>query len=181
MSSPTTAPIRETLLRSTRELCDRFVDHGSIEEIVACFSTSREDEIRLFEHGLPNLAPFLGRSFEGKKGMEEYFAVVSDCLSYQDMSFSDYVVDVEARVTSVRGTAKFTWKSTGKAWDEVFVYRIQLDEEGKILVYEVWADSGAAYLASIPDWLTNDIGRTAGVLWDLMPKGNMCLINFSPQ
>jgi len=54
-------------------------------------------------------------------------------------------------VTSVRGRARFTWKSTGKAWDEIFVYRIQLDEEGKVLVYEVWADSGAAYLASIPD------------------------------
>ena len=52
------------------------------------------------------------------------------------------------RFVSVRGKAKFTWKSTGKIWNEVFIYRIQLDEEGKILIYEVWADSGAAYLAS---------------------------------
>lgn len=146
--SSTTALTRDEWLRSTRELCDRFANHGSIEEIVACFSSSRKDEIRLFEYGLPELAPFLGRSFEGKEGIREYFAVVSDCLSYENMSFSDYIVDVESRTTSVRGKARFTWKSTGKSWDEVFVYRIRLDEEGKILVYEVWADSGAAYLAS---------------------------------
>ena len=71
--------------------------------------------------------------------------MVSECLSYEKMSFSDYIVDVESRTTSVRGTARFTWKSTGKSWDEVW---IRLDVEGKVLVYEVWADSGAAYMAS---------------------------------
>lgn len=69
-------------------------------------------------------------------------------LSYEKMQFSDYIVDVEERVVSVRGQARFTWKSTGNSWDEVFIYRLQLDGEGKIQVYEVWADSGAAYLAS---------------------------------
>ena len=151
MTSASKPVSREDILRSTRELCDRFANHGSMEEIIACFSTARQDEIRLFEHGLPKLAPFLGRSFEGKVGVSEYFNVVSEYLSYKDMSFSEFIVDVESRITSVKGKAKFTWKSTGKTWEEIFVYRIKLDEEGKVLVYEVWADSGAAYLSSISD------------------------------
>ena len=141
---------RDELLRSTRELCDAFSNHGTIEEIVDCFSSSRPEDIRLFEHGLPELAPFLGRSFRGIQGIKDYFAVVSEYLSYQDddMSFSDYSVDTELKVVSVRGKAKFTWKSTGKSWNEVFIYRIELDDDGKILIYEVWADSGAAYISS---------------------------------
>jgi hypothetical protein len=142
---------REELLKYSRALCEAFANHGSMDEIVACFSTRQPDDIRLFEHGLPQLAPFLGRSFQGAQGIQEYFTVVAEALSYQEMSFSDYIVDAELRVVSVRGKAKFTWKSTGKSWDEVFIYRLQLDEEGKILVYEVWADSGAAYLASKGD------------------------------
>lgn len=139
---------RDDWLRSTNALCDAFANHGSIEQIVECFSSSQPDEILLFEHGLPELAPFLGRAFRGTRGIRDYFELVSEHLSYDDMSFSDYIVDTQLRVTSVRGEARFTWKSTGKNWNEVFIYRIQLDEVGNVVVYEVWADSGAAYLAS---------------------------------
>jgi hypothetical protein len=139
---------RDELLQSSRALCNAFANHGTMDQILECFSSAQPDKIRLFEHGLPQLAPFLGRSFQGVQGVKVYFAVVADLLSYQEMSFADYIVDAELRVVSVRGKAKFTWNTTGKSWDEVFIYRLQLDEEGKILVYEVWADSGAAYLAS---------------------------------
>ncbi len=64
------------------------------------------------------------------------------------MSFGNYVVDAVARQVSVKGEARFTWKSTGKSWDEVFVYVLAFDDEMKVLRYEIWADSGAAYLAS---------------------------------
>ena len=143
---------RDELLRSTRDLCNAFSNHGTIEEIIACFSSSRPEAIRLFEHGSLELGlPFLGKSFYGVQGVREYFTIVGDVLSYENMEFSDYVVDEEVMVVSVRGRAKFTWKSTGKSWNEVFIYRIQLDAENKILVYEVWADSGAAYVASRND------------------------------
>mmetsp|Transcript_23555 Transcript_23555/g.51538 ORF Transcript_23555/g.51538 Transcript_23555/m.51538 type:complete len:156 (-) Transcript_23555:18-485(-) len=139
---------RDDWLRSTRALCNAFANHCSMEQIIDCFTSSQQDNILLFEHGLPELAPFLGRAFRGTQGIRDYFAVVSEHLSYQAMSFSDYSVDMELGVVSVRGNAEFTWKSTGKHWNECFIYRIQLDEDGKIVVYEVWADSGAAYLAS---------------------------------
>lgn len=63
------------------------------------------------------------------------------------MRFGNYLVDeVESKV-SVRGEAKFTWISSGQSWDEVFTYVLGFDEERKVVRYEVWADSGAAYLA----------------------------------
>ena len=150
-SSGGSSSSRDELLRSTKELCNVFKNHGSIEEIVSCFSNTNHqsaDEIHLFEHGLPELAPFLGRSFYGIQGIKDYFTIIANTLEYENMSFCDYVVDTEARVVSVRGKAKFIWKSTQKSWNEIFIYRIELDNEGKILIYEVWADSGAAYLAS---------------------------------
>ena len=169
---------REELLRSTKELCNVFANHGTIEEIISCFSSksrsnnSKNDDndgdgddnnddndndndndntsspIRIFEHGLPELAPFIGRSFYGIQGITDYFTIISNTLEYENMYFYDYTVDIETKVVSVRGKAKFIWKSTKKYWNEIFIYRIQLDNEYKILIYEVWADTGAAYLAS---------------------------------
>ena len=55
----------------------------------------KKDEIHLFEHGVPKLTPFLGRFSEGKQGIEEYFAVVSNCLSDKNASFSDCIIDME--------------------------------------------------------------------------------------
>lgn len=64
------------------------------------------------------------------------------------MRFSDYIVDAEVRKVSVRGEAVFTNKKTGQSWDEVFRYVLEFDEDAKVKTYEIWADSGAAYLAS---------------------------------
>jgi len=50
---------------------------------------------------------------------------------------------------SVKGRAKFTWIETGQIWDETFTYSLDFDDESKITDYQVWADSGAAYLARI--------------------------------
>lgn len=51
-------------------------------------------------------------------------------------------------MVSVVGKARFVWKTTGNGWDETFTYRLRFDQDAKVVVYEVWADSGAAYLAS---------------------------------
>jgi hypothetical protein len=139
---------REELLHFVRLLCDSFADKAPLDQVLENFSSSKPDQICLLEHGLGQLAPFLGRHFEGLQGASEYFSILSKVLEYDNMSFSDYAVDVDERVVTVRGKATFTWKSTENSWEEFFIYRLQLDEDGKVLVYEVWADSGAAYLAS---------------------------------
>ena len=64
------------------------------------------------------------------------------------MRFSNYIVDAEVGKVSVRGEAMFTNNKTGQSWDEVFTYVLEFDGDNKVKKYEVWADSGAAYLAA---------------------------------
>mmetsp|Transcript_2153 Transcript_2153/g.3029 ORF Transcript_2153/g.3029 Transcript_2153/m.3029 type:complete len:151 (-) Transcript_2153:39-491(-) len=144
MSNPT---YRENLLTTAHALCDAFANKAPLDKVLNQFALDSDDTF-CFEHGLSRLAPFLGKKFSGKDGVKEYFTIISNLLSYQDMKFSDYIVDVDAAVVSVRGEATFLWKSTGNRWEEVFTYRLRFDKAGKITAYEVWADSGAAYLAS---------------------------------
>lgn len=114
--------------------------------IFSHFSSS--EDVLALEHGLPQLAPFLGREFRGHDGLQAYFGLLGTHLTYENMSFGWYFVDQEENKVSVRGEARFTWTSTGQSWDEVFTYVLEFDEQAKVKVYEVWADSGAAYLAS---------------------------------
>ncbi|KLO08562.1 transcription elongation factor S-II [Schizopora paradoxa] len=136
---------RSQLLFSAQAFCDAFRDAKPIDEILGHFSST--DGVVAIEHGLPQLAPFLGRNFSGLDGVKQYFETISSVLKYKDMCFSGFVVDEEARKASMKGKACFTWLSTGQSWDEVFAYTLDFDAEGKIKKYEVWADSGAAYLA----------------------------------
>ena len=71
------------------------------------------------------------------------------------MSFSDYIIDTDTLKVSCKGKARFVWKSTQQGWDEVFTWTLDFMEEGgegvkevKVRKYQVWADTGAAYLAS---------------------------------
>ena len=137
---------REKLLTSARSLCDAFAAKRPLEDIIGCFSTTEEPVV--IEHGLQQLTPFTGRSFRGIDGAQEYFGIISDLLSYEDMRFSEYFVDTVESKVSVRGQATFTWKATSNSWPEIFTYVLHLDTYGKVKKYEVWADSGAAYLAS---------------------------------
>jgi len=139
---------RASLLFSAQSFCNAFASQAPLNDILKHFSSTRANDIVVHEHGLRELAPFLGRDFNGTKGVESYFEVVASCLSYDNMSFKEYIVDAVENKVSVRGTAKFTWTSTKQSWDEVFTYVLGFDEEGKVLQYEVWADTGAAYLAS---------------------------------
>ena len=135
------------LLNSAISFCTSFASHSPAAEILSHFSAS-EDTFAL-EHGHPALGlPFLGRPFRGPDGIKTYFALISSLLSYDAMRFVDYVVDADASTVAARGEARFTWIETGQSWDEVFAYALGFDEQGKVKTYEVWADSGAAYLAS---------------------------------
>lgn len=49
----------------------------------------------------------------------------------------------------VKGQATFTWIKTAQSWDETFTYSLDFDDELKVTDYQVWADSGAAYLARL--------------------------------
>lgn len=63
-------------------------------------------------------------------------------------------MDTETRKVCCKGKARFRWieegslgEMRGEWWDEVFVYVLTFDEQAKVVDYQVWADSGAAYLA----------------------------------
>lgn len=124
-------------------------------DLLSTFTTSPKPLVH--EHGLPQLAPFLGRQFTGQDGVATYFELISSLLSIKNMVFEpeeSWVVDASCMAVSFRGKATFVWKETRQAWDETFVYRIKLAVDGgsaeerlAVCEYQVWADTGAAYLA----------------------------------
>lgn len=137
---------RQRLLDAAKALCDDFAQHKDMDSVLSHFSTTKPCIVE--EHGLPEFAPFLGRTFRGQDGVREYFNIIASLLAYQNMDFNNYFVDTELRKVSVTGRATFTWKSTGESWHEVFVYVLDFDEQNRVSRYQVWADTAAAYLAS---------------------------------
>ncbi|KAJ9630408.1 uncharacterized protein PV06_08055 [Exophiala oligosperma] len=140
------ATSRRDLLSAAQAFCNAFAEQKPPEDIFSHFSSS--DDVLALEHGLPQLAPFLGRDFRGQDGIREYFQLLSETLNYENMRFSNFVVDQEVSKVSCRGEARFVWAATGQGWDEVFTYVLEFDEHNKVKVYEIWADTGAVYLAS---------------------------------
>jgi hypothetical protein len=129
-------------------------------QLLSAFTTSPKPLAH--EHGLPQLAPFLGRSFIGQDGISTYFQLLSTHLDIKNMTFEpeeSWIVDEKCMAVALRGTATFIWKKTQQAWDETFAYRIKVAEDVsddtakrgslKVTEYQVWADTGAAYLASL--------------------------------
>ncbi|XP_006459957.1 hypothetical protein AGABI2DRAFT_202473 [Agaricus bisporus var. bisporus H97] len=141
------ASTRQKLVQATQRFCDAFADKADISAILSHFS--KKENINAYEHGNQALAPFLGRFFEGMEGVRTYFEIIGSLLAYEDIRFGVFIVDAEERKVAVRGWGEFTWLETGESWHEVFAYMLDFDEEEKIKRYQVWADSGAAYLARI--------------------------------
>ncbi len=138
---------RVSLLEAAQAFCNAFSIGASPDEILGHFSSSDAD-LLVLEHGLLRLAPFLGREFRGRDGVREYLKILARHLAYNNMKFGNYLVDSTEGKVSVRGEARFTWIETGQSWDEVFTYVLGFDDMVKVETYEIWADSGAAYLAS---------------------------------
>ncbi|KAJ6114978.1 hypothetical protein N7486_000756 [Penicillium sp. IBT 16267x] len=149
---------RSTLIDPIQSLLATLVTPNPISTITSTFTTQPAPIIH--EHGLHQLAPFLGRTFTGIDGISEYFNIIMTTLEIGSMTFepeSIWLVDDTNLAVCLRGKAKFTWRETGQSWDETFIYRIALakdtskdeDKRGRLLVseYQVWADTGAAYLA----------------------------------
>lgn len=137
---------RDHLLGAAQSLCDDFATQKDVTTLLSHF-TAFEPEA--FEHGEPFLAPFLGRKFVGIQGVQSYFELLEKHLTYRSMRFSEYIVDVDEKKVAVKGQAAFTWIITDETWDETFTYSLDFDENLKVKRYQVWADSGAAYLARI--------------------------------
>jgi hypothetical protein len=138
---------RKQLLTSAQQFCGAFSQKEDISTLLLYFSATHQ--VSVIEHGERSLAPFLGKPFTGLSEVKKYFEAISSLLSYENMAFSEFVVDTDAYKVVLKGKAKFTWLSTKESWDETFVYMLDFDEEGKVTDYQIWADSGAAYLARI--------------------------------
>lgn len=86
-----TMPItRSQLLASAEALCNDIAAKAPVESILAHFSTTHA--ISATEHGLQQLAPFLGRTFTGRTGplsVEGYFKLLQKYLTYENMSFGE--------------------------------------------------------------------------------------------
>jgi hypothetical protein len=93
---------RQELLYKARTFCGAFANYSSPDVILAMFSPTHP--ICTVEHGLSRLAPFLGKKFEGKEGIQKYFETIGSLLSYKNMAFSEYVVDSQAMKVSAKGT-----------------------------------------------------------------------------
>ncbi|KAL2271527.1 hypothetical protein VTJ83DRAFT_898 [Remersonia thermophila] len=145
---PPLSPTREELLHAAQAFCNAFAASTPTGTLLSNHFTRRRRNILVHEHGLAQLAPFLGRQFRGPEGLDQYLSVMAECVSHEGMRFTDYAVDAEARRVGVRGQARFTWKNTGQVWDEDFYYVLGFDGEARVEKYEIWADSGAAWLAS---------------------------------
>ncbi|KAL4956852.1 hypothetical protein BDW69DRAFT_64744 [Aspergillus filifer] len=144
---------RTTLISAIKSLLDAFSSGADTPTLLSTFTTFPEPTIH--EHGLKELAPFLGRPFIGQEQLKTYFGLLSEHLGIEDASFDsedEWAVDAESMVVALRGKARFKSKKTGQAWDEIFAYMIEIAEgegsnELKVRRYEIWADTGAAYLA----------------------------------
>ncbi|KAI9688616.1 MAG: hypothetical protein M1820_010217 [Bogoriella megaspora] len=162
-SSATSTSKREAQLRQTvYDFCQAFLQGSPPTEILDRFFVPTDPKIT--EHG-PDWAtsrlPFLGKTFEGRDGAENYFTVLTNMLEFVPSkdSFPEregIVVDVDAEseegkgkgVVSLKAKGKFRAKPTGKEWDEEFTYRLSgFDDEGRIGHWEIWADPLSAWMA----------------------------------
>ncbi|OJZ89076.1 hypothetical protein ASPFODRAFT_129486 [Aspergillus luchuensis CBS 106.47] len=137
---------------------DRRIQKENMDKaMVAQAERSISTSLQCGKSGLPDLAPFLGRDFTGQDGVKAYFETMGAALRYEGMRFEDeqdWVIDEEKGCVCVRGWARFIAQETEMGWDEGFVYRLKIVQDGggsdgewKVQEYRVWADTGAAYLA----------------------------------
>lgn len=155
---------RPAILSSIRSLISAFTSNASTPAILAHFTSSPTPLVH--EHGSPlfqPFLPFLGRDFIGLQAVGEYFDLLAQHLSISEASFDDeddWVIDPQIMTVCLRGRARFTSLETKESWLETFMWRVTLSEDLtgesepdagqglKVQEYRVWADTGAAFLAS---------------------------------
>ncbi|KAK0623504.1 hypothetical protein B0T14DRAFT_516403 [Immersiella caudata] len=93
---------RASPTEAASSFCNAFSAKKPPSSILKHFSSTHADDIIAYEHGLPKLAPFLGRSFSGLDGVRSCFDLVGECVTYSNMRFSNFVVDPYMSQVSVR-------------------------------------------------------------------------------
>lgn len=82
---------REKLYSAAKALCDDFAAKKDVESLLLHFSTTYD--CTAIEHGEQALAPFLGRPYKHLAGVKAYFTQLAEVLTYEDMRFSEWIVD----------------------------------------------------------------------------------------
>jgi len=105
----------------------------------------------IHEYGPQTTAlPFLGRDFKGFEGVKQYSNALSETLDILRMEWVELVAEQKPSglggVVFTKGLGTFAIKRTQKHWNETFVNRVEVNEEGKIVRYEVFAVSGLLLL-----------------------------------
>nr|POE48342.1 hypothetical protein CFP56_73909 [Quercus suber] len=160
---------RALLLNRVQRFCAAFLDlpnNPPPQLLDEHFTATSEPQI--IEHGpawASTRLPFLGRPFTGRPQCLEYFTLLSQSLEFfpsKDTfptSEAGFVVDEHALgdegdvdglggVVSVVGKAVFRAVSTGKEWEENFIWRLSaFDREGRFARWEIWADPLSAWMA----------------------------------
>ena len=161
--------------KNSQELVIRKMAHDFCRALILKSPTEVLDEYmvsepKITEHG-PEWAekrlPFLGKTFEGRKGCDQYFKLLSETLkmdlnenSFPDLSGCSADARAEARTgadelisetvgtVSLVGKGRFTSLKTGTSWEERFIYRFSgFDSNGRIGHWEIWADPLSAWVA----------------------------------
>ncbi|KAF2253590.1 hypothetical protein BU26DRAFT_515917 [Trematosphaeria pertusa] len=149
---------RTTLLRQTSHaFCQALLSPPTPTTLLSTyFTSSTPSSPQITEHGpawATSRLPFLGKTFTGVQGCEEYFQLLSATLEMQLPADAfpgpeGFIVDAEAGMVSVVGKGRFMSKKTGRGWEETFVYRFSgFDGEGRIGWWEIWADPLSAWEA----------------------------------
>jgi hypothetical protein len=87
------ATSRSQLLHAARALCDDFAAKKDVDTLVAHFSNTHQ--CIAIEYGEQCLAPFIGRPFVGLDAIRFYFEQLAGFLTYENMRFSDWIIDSE--------------------------------------------------------------------------------------
>ena len=164
------------LMRSTAEsFCNAFISGASPKEMLDNYFTSNP---KIHEHGpswATERLPFLGRTFQGRRRQishsasssssgttcDDYYDLLTATLSFHPTdktlpSSDQFIVDAEATspggetkgVVTIKLQAEFKSITTGKGWEEEFVYVLSdFDNDGKIGSQELWADPLSAWVA----------------------------------
>ena len=121
---------------------------------------------RIHEYGPQTTTlPFLGRDFKGFEGVKQYSNALSDTLDIIRMEWIELVAEQNSSglggVVFTKGLGTFTVKRTQKDWKETYINRIEVNEDGKIVRYEVFAVSGLT-MGLFPVTARRRIGDRAG-------------------
>jgi hypothetical protein len=140
--------------KPTHAFCQALISHSPPSELLSTYFTSSPKITEYGPEWSRSRSPFLSKTFTGRDGCEEYFKIMTDVL---DMSLpgdaspepdTGFIVDAEVGMVSVVGKGRFTANTTGKGWDEKFIYRFsEFDSDGRIGHWEIWADPLSAWEA----------------------------------